>query len=277
MQLNPRYGTDPLVTLDGAPSAIAAPAIRQRARLLSALETFDEAQWTEASRCDGWTCRDVVIHLDSTNFFWTHTITAGLSGEPTRLLADFDPVASPAALVAGADLDSGEVLDRMRTSSRALNELLGSLEDDDWSAIAEAPPGHISINAVVHHALWDSWVHERDILLPLGIAPEEDAGEIAASLRYVAALSPALAVNNGMNQVGRLAIDVRDPDLSVVVEIDGRVEVRTGGGDADFRLEGDALELLEALSARKPLDRDIPDEFAWMLCGLFETFEIAPD
>ena len=174
MQLSPRYGADPLLTMDGAPGDIAAPAIRQRKRLAATVAAFTDEQWAQPSRCEGWSNRDVIVHLDSTNSFWAFAISAGVQGAPTQFLATFDPVASPAQLVTGAGERSiHEVLTSFVASTDALVELWESLDDGGWSSTAEARPGHVSVSTVTHHALWDSWVHERDILLPLGIAAAE--------------------------------------------------------------------------------------------------------
>ncbi len=275
MQLSPRYGTNPVIDLDGSPAAILEPTVRQRRRLLAAVRSFTDAQWAHPSRCDGWSSRDVIVHLDSTNSFWTYSITEGLRGEPSCLLATFDPVSSPAQLVAGSnDVANAEVLDRFATSTESLLALLASLSGDDLAALAEAPPGHLSVSAVLHHALWDSWVHERDILLAMGIAPEEDADEIAACLRYVAGLGPALTVTRGGAGHGVMTIFATEPDTSVVVEITDHVVVRAGTADADLRLMGKAVDLVEALSIRQPHDQPIPAAFSWMLQGLSETFDV---
>ena len=273
MQLNPRYGADPVIVFDGSPEAIAEPTIRQRRRLTEALAAFGPDQWAHPSRCDGWSCRDVIVHLDSTNVFWTYSISSGLKGEPTRLLATFDPVASPAELVAASDISDGDVLERFAASTDALVDLLASLGEDDWSTSAEAPPGHLSISAVTHHALWDSWIHERDVLIPQGLAPDEEPDEVAAALRYAAALGPAFAVERGTGASGVLSIVADDPDVSLVVEIGDRAAVRWGSADADLTLTGPAVELLEALSRRRPLDAEVPAEMAWMLDGVAEVFE----
>ena len=281
MQLTPRYGAQPVITLDGSPAAIAGPLIRQRRRLATALASFTDEQWSHPSRCAGWSNRDVIVHLDSTNTFWSMSIAAGVHGEPTRFLATFDPVASPAQLVAGSgDVSTGEVLARFVASTDALVGLCSSLDHAGWSAAAEAPPGHVSVSAVAHHALWDSWVHERDVLVPLGLAPEPEADEVAACLRYVAALGPALALNRGAAGSGVLAIDATGPDVVVVVDIGDQVVVRAGAAGAptaELRLAGDAVELLEALSVRRPLTQLIPAESAWMLRGLSDTFDVAAD
>ncbi len=275
MELTPLYGTSPVLTLDGSPSAIVEPAIRQRRRLAAILSSFEESQWAHPSRCQGWSNRDVIIHLDSTNTFWTFSLSQGLAGEPTRFLAAFDPVASPAELVAGTqDVSSVQVLEQFVASTTAFTDLIASISGDGWLALAEAPPGHLDVSAVIHHALWDSWIHERDILEPLGIAAEEEPDEIAASLRYVAALGAGLGITRGDIRPGVLALKVTEPDLDIVIEIGDRVAVRCGTADADLLLEGRAVDLLEALSIRAPLDQPIPAEHAWMLNGLLETFDV---
>ena len=170
MLLTPHYGDDPLVTIDGDPAAIAAPLVRQRRWVASTLAAFTDEQWSHPSRCEGWSARDVLVHLDGTNAFWTLSLAAGLRGEPTRFLATFDPVTSPATSVAQSrDQTPTEVLARFTESTEALARLVESFDPADWTVLAEAPPGHLAASVVAHHALWDSWIHERDILLPLGI------------------------------------------------------------------------------------------------------------
>jgi uncharacterized protein (TIGR03083 family) len=274
MQLTPRYGTNPIITLDGAPSDILVPLTRQRQRFANALASFTDEQWDHPSRCAGWSNRDVVVHVDSTNSFWAFSIAAGLRGEPTTFLATFDPVQSPAQLVAGSQqLSSREVLAKFVASTTAFTAALESLSDADWSVLAEAPPGHISISAVAHHALWDSWVHERDVLLPLGIAPEEEADEIAAALRYGAALAPGFAVSRGASDRGTLAVATTAPHTAFVVEVTDQVHVRAGSATADLTLTGDAVELLEAFSIRTPLAQVVPANCKWMIDGLARIFD----
>lgn len=281
MQLNPRYGDDPLVVLDGDPAAIAGPTVGQRRRFVEELGRLSDEQWAAPSRCEGWSAQDVVVHLDSTNAFWGFSLAAGRSGEPTRFLASFDPKAGPAELVAGAGAKApGEVLDAFAASTESLVALLESFSAEDWTRTAEAPPGHLGAAAVVHHALWDSWVHERDVLLPLGLTPPEEPDEVAACLRYVAALAPGLALTNGADAAGTILVHATDPDLAVFVEVDGRVSVRDGAptpdGPIDLMLTGDAVGLVEALSIRSPLDAEVPEHAAWLVQGLAEVFETDP-
>lgn len=276
MQLTPRYGSTPVIALDGPSSAILAPAVRQRRRLAATLDRFTAEEWGHPSRCAGWSNRDVVVHLDSTNSFWAFSIAAGLRGEPTRFLTTFDPVVSPAQLVAASHLADDEVLERFHESNDAFISALEQLDHAGWETLAEAPPGHISISALAHHALWDSWIHERDIVLPLDAETVIEPDEVAASLRYAAALGPALACTRGSTRRGILAVDATSPTVAASVHIDAAATVHSGvAREADLTLNGDAVVLLEALSMRRPLDRVVEPQHAWMVQGLAETFDAA--
>lgn len=280
MQLTPWYGEDPIIELDGDPAAIAGPAIRQRRRLVEVLGAFTDDQWAHPSRCAGWTNRDVITHLQSTNQFWSFSIAMGLKGDPTRFLATFDPVASPAQLVADAPaISTAELLDQFAASTEGFAAQLESLDDTGWRTTAEAPVGHVSISTLAHHAIWDSLVHERDILLPLGVAPTEVDDETIASLRYAAALSPAFAVSRAEVPPGLhvLAVEPTDVEAAFRAEVTDHVAVASGPAEAepDLRLTGRAVGLLESLSLRAPLDQPIPAAAAWWVDGLKVTFDQA--
>lgn len=273
MKLNPRYDGLPIIELDGPPEAILTPVIRQRQRFAATLAAFDDEQWTHPSRCAGWSARDVIVHLDSTNTFWNFAVGAGLGGAPSQFLADFDPVSSPAALVAASDVGAAELLGQFARSTDQLADTLSRLDHDGWLTRAESPVGHVTVSTVMHHALWDSWIHERDVLLPMGITPPEEADEITATLRYVGALGLAYAVHTGSSKRGALGVTATDPDVAFVVTMGDQAVVHTGRGDADVELVGDAVGLIEALSVRAPLAVDLPDEHRWMLEGLTTIFE----
>lgn len=275
MRLNPRYGDDPIVRIETSLSDVGTPMLRQRARFAELLASLDEAQWAAPSRCEGWSAQDVVAHLVGVNQFWTLSINAALSGTPTRFLADFDPVATPAHMVDAVRAQSvDETLARFIESNDALTAVVEGLDAAAWSMLGEAPPGHVALRALALHALWDSWIHERDVALPLGIKTAIEADEIAGSLQYAAALGPAFLVSTGSTRSGVLGISATDPEAQFVVEIGATVVVRDGGLDAsDALLSGDAIELLEALSYRAPLPTTFPATDRWMMSGLAEAFD----
>jgi len=277
MRLTPRYGSDPIITMEGEPDSIARPLIRQRERLVEVLSQFDDGQWAHPSRCAGWSNRDVIVHLDSTNAFWGASISGAVRGKPTRYMESFDPVASPAEWVEGFQgLSSIEVFDSFSASTKALVDRVHSLDEDGWSALGESPVGHVSVRAVAHHALWDAWIHERDILLPLGVVPAREPEEVRAALRYAASLGPAFALGNEISKKASLRVTVADPADDFVVVVSDEVDVRSADRNGDVSLSGDAVALVESLSLRQPFEQHVPDEFSWMFRGL-EIFGTAPE
>jgi uncharacterized protein (TIGR03083 family) len=275
MLLTPRYDEPSFFRLDLPLGDPAVPLLRQRRRLASVLDQLDDEQWAVASRCEGWSVQDVTAHLVSTNQFWAFSIGAALRGEPTRFLATFDPVTSPVELVDAARSQSpAEVLDRFVETNEAIADAIARLDDDGWSTLGEAPPGHVPLRAVALHALWDSWTHERDIVLPLGLDPVEEPDEIIGCLGYGAALSPAFAVARGSTRRGAIAVDATDPGVRFVVDVGESVVVHAGDTPADaLRLTGPAVELTEALSFRVPLPCPVADDHQWLLDGLAEVFD----
>jgi uncharacterized protein (TIGR03083 family) len=275
MKISPRYGTDPLVTLDGAPDAVAVPLVRQRRRFADALSSLSPAQWNAASRCEGWRVQDVAAHLAGVDRFWNLMIQSGLDGAPTRYLADFDPKATPASLVdAVRTAPPQETLAALLEASGTLCATVESLDHDGWQAIGESPAGHVTLTTLAYHALWDCWVHERDVLVPLGMAQDEQPDEIVASLRYAAALAPMFSLQAGSDRTGTLGVDVIQPGARFVVTVDDHVRVADGDPPPGaLVLTGDAVQVLEALSVRAPWGQPIPDDDAWLVAGLAEAFE----
>lgn len=278
MQISPRYDAEPIVRLDGTPSAVGSPMLRQRRRFAERLSQLSPEQWETPSRCEGWRVQDVVAHLTGTDQFWNLSIQSGLAGSPTRYLASFDPKSTPAALVdAVRGADPEEALAAYLEADQALCATVEALDAAGWTAIGEAPVGHITVSGIVHHALWDAWVHERDVLEPLGLDQELHADEIEASLRYAAALAPAFALQTS-SATGALALDVHEPDVRVLVTVaDDCVSVTTAEvPDGVLVLRGGAVEVLEALSIRAAWPQPIPPEHGWLVAGLAEVFESSP-
>ncbi len=278
MQISPRYDGPAILRIEAPLGDPSVPLVRQRRRLADALATLGDDQWTAPTRCEGWSVQDVVMHLVTVNQFWALSIAAGLAGEPTRFLTAFDPVATPAQMVDDMrDLTPAEALARYVETADQLAAAVDGLDDEAWATLAEAPPGHIAIRAVALHALWDAWIHERDIVLPLGLSPTVEPDEVAGSLLYATALGPAFYASTGSTRQGRLGVVATDPDLSFVVEAGTSVVVVAGpaAGDAPC-LEGDAVTLVEGLSFRGPLEHDLVDDDRWLLGGLAEVFDVAP-
>ncbi len=226
MRITPRYDGPDIVTFVQT-TEIGEAFVRQRRRLQATFALLDDDEWGIQSRCEGWTVQDVAAHLDIVNRFFHSTIAAGLAGEPTQVLDGFDPKATPAAMVEAVhEASPAETLAGFVDSNDDLCDLVGGLDDLQWSVIAEAPAGHLPVRMAIHHALWDSWVHERDIGLPLGRTLTEDADEMTACLRFVASFGPAVALNLGMARPPAvLVVESTEPHCRLVIEVTDRVVV----------------------------------------------------
>lgn len=277
MQASPRYEGPVIISMSGPPEDQLMPVTRQRRRLETLVAGLSDDQWEAASRCDLWTVQDVVAHVVGVNVFWQASILAGLAGAPTRMLIGFDPATTPARMVAAMrDLDPADVLDQLVTSNDAFLGVLASLDHEGWSALAESPVGHVPIRLIAQHALWDTWIHERDIALPLGLEPDLEADEIASCLRYAGALSPAFGLTAGHRfSDGVFGLEASDPELSLVLNVNQSVAVRDGDVPKDTPcLRGDAVRLVEALSLRTPLPASSPLAWRQVLAGLAGAFDV---
>jgi len=275
MKISPRYDGPPLISIDGAPGDQLAPVVRQRRRMETMLAALGADDWKAPSRCEGWNVQDVISHIVGVNKFWELSVREGLAGTPTRFLVGFDPVATPAQMVGAMQtLSVAEVLDQFVESNDAFLGVLAGLDADGWLTLAETPPGHLPIRLLASHAVWDTWVHERDIALPLGMTPPIETDEVMASMRYAAALSPGFILSEGRDCAGSYAVEVLDLDTSFTLDIDDSVAVhdRSAPRGAPV-LQGDAVELVEALSIRGPLPDSAPAEWHSLLVGLATAFD----
>jgi uncharacterized protein (TIGR03083 family) len=272
--LTPRYDGPPALRVESAVGDLSVPLLRQRRRLGSVLAELDAGQWERQSRCHLWSVREVVAHLVRTNQMWRFSITAGLAGTPTVLMRSFDPAAGPPRQVeAMRDWSPARVLDAFVTTTEELAEAAAGLTGDAWSAVGESPLGHVGLDVVVLHALWDSWTHERDALLPLGITPPDEPDEVLACLCYTAGLGPALLACSGSTRRGAVAVTATDPAARLVVEAGPTVVVRDGPApDGALHLTGPATQLVEGLSLRAPLTVDVPPADRWLLTGVTAAF-----
>src|SRR5829696_2051893 len=165
MILAPRYDGPTILSIDGDPSDQLVPICRQHRRLQATLERLTVEQWDVPSRCEGWCVRDVAAHLVDVNSFWS----------------------APVIIQRMSTLTIDEVLAQFVAASEKFLTVLEGLGDDDWSTVAESPAGHVPICLLTQHALWDSWIHERDIVIPLDITPVLEEDEVRSCLRYAAA------------------------------------------------------------------------------------------
>jgi uncharacterized protein (TIGR03083 family) len=280
MLLNPRYSTDPIITFDGPAVQPLTPLMRQRRRMETLAAGFTQDEWDTPSRCEGWTVRDVYAHLASINPFYEISAKAAVKGEPTQMLTSFDPCATPPIMVDQlGPLSGDEVLQTFVATNDALCTTLAQLDQAQWDMLAVSPPGWVPVRLLALHALWDSWVHELDVCVPLARPCPMEEDEVRLSLMYVSALSPAFAIGAGRDYPGEFAVAATAPYLTYTVRVDDSVHVTPHSSPADVGsdvpvLRGEATALVDALTTRTPLPAGSPQEWTWLLNGLKTAWDL---
>jgi hypothetical protein len=191
------------------------------------------------------------------------------------VLASFDPAAHPPMMVEPMRaLSPHDVLDQFIASNDGFLGALATLDDEGWSTVAETPAGHVPMRLLADHALWDAWVHERDIAVPLGRGSVDEPDEVASCLWYAAAVGPALSISHSNAFSGELAVVATDPDIRFTLAVGESVAVRRDAPQAHTPcLRGRAVDLVDALSVRAPLPDGTPDEWHRLVHGLATVFD----
>ena len=274
MLLAPRYEGPCVLTMFGDPCDQIALVARQRRRFETTLATLNDEQWATASRCEGWSVQDVIAHLVGVNSFWELSVRSALQGEPTKLLAGFDPADTPPLMIAPMRaLTHGEVLAQFVTTNDGFLNAIDGLDATQCSMLAEAPIGHVALRVMLAHALWDSWIHERDVMLPLHLTPTAEADEVKSCLEYCAAVGPALSYGTGSPiQPTNVAVESSNPECGFTLRIGTSVEVVDGIDDQVHVLRGDATALVESLSLRTPFPTDSNGAWSDVIAGLQRAF-----
>jgi len=208
----------------------------QRARLHAWLDALPADEWGGPTRCEGWDVTLLVRHLASATRFLGYTLISAAEGTATELLRGMDTRTTPASaaellgdltpvearqLLIGADGGVRAALERVMNPRLCPAGL---------AATAEAPPGHVAAHLALAHFLFDSWVHEYDLLVPRGEQPAVDPVEARVVVGYLGGLASIewAAQGDGTSPV-TLGLQVTDPELRIgVQDVDGITVVTPG-------------------------------------------------
>ncbi len=271
------YADERTLALHGLPPA-PEPFRRHRERFLAALASLSDDEWAATTRCEAWSAKEVCCHLVTADGFWALTLEGRHAAEPSTYLRGFDPTTSPDGVIGSLrERPPAAVLDALTASTAALAEALAAVGEDEWSLLSESPFGHVPVRAVAAHSLWDSWLHERDVLVPLGRPPAVDAEELLTAAAFTlflggvqgGVLDDPAPVGDG--PTGPVDGAVRFDDLPGSVLrlcVDRDVRVVVEGPGTDVPAVGSAVTFVEAITGRAPagptLER-LPAELAAQL------------
>jgi uncharacterized protein (TIGR03084 family) len=191
---------------------VVAALVEQHAELDGLLSGLDGADWDRASRCEGWSVADVVLHLAQTDELATASLE-GRFAEASGL--GLSPGASAATVDEGADLlvarERGEpgaaVRERWRNGADTLVRMLRASDPHrrvQWVA------GELSTRTLATTRLAEAWIHTGDIAVAFDIALAP-----TARLRHIAHLAwrtlPYAFARAGLEPAGPVAFELQGP------------------------------------------------------------------
>jgi len=246
-----------LIAVD--PSDVVRAYAAHRRRFALSVATLNEHALRSPSRCSEWSVADILRHGCDVDR-WMRTIWNG-----DLPFTAFDPRVTPhAEVLHSRSLSDLVVRDRYVASSVEMAADVGSAGPERWGLPSLSYVGAMPWWQTVLHVLWDSWLHERDGLLPRGMPVDEVEEEVTAVLSYLLALAVHISRRLGRNEpldavVCGLRVSAGDGPVRVspVVELPAGVptlsgyapaviDVVSGRGNLDDVLSGDD-EVLDRL------------------------------
>jgi uncharacterized protein (TIGR03083 family) len=142
----------------------------QRGRFVAVLRGFGPDDWALSTRCAKWSAHDVVRHLCDANKLSCKTVGAGRDDGTLDIGAGFDPRVTPREWLTATAGESPEVtLARLVATTEELLGLARGRLARSASFDARLPYGWMDWTVLLLHDFWDSWLHERDVLLGRGV------------------------------------------------------------------------------------------------------------
>lgn len=182
-----RFLFDPRTTL------VALARHRRRFGLTVAELTVEELG--APSRCETWTVADVLRHG-----LWADTAMRRLWSGDNPLSGHFDPRTTPNESVqADRAVPDEEIRRRYLSSTEAMIIDLESAEPERFGDSSLSPAGPVPWWLSAVHLGWDSSIHERDALSPLGRPVERAPGETMPILAYSLVLASFFGGGDHLN------------------------------------------------------------------------------
>jgi len=235
------------------PQRLLAVFGEQRRRFVTVLRGFGAADWAAPTRCADWSAHEVVRHLCDANAIG---IAAGPDLSTLDITEGFDPRTSPRRwLAASAGESPSATLDRFVATTRELLALAGDRLAQGRRFDVRMPYGPIDWTVFMLHGFWDSWIHERDVLLARGEEHPTDGDATAYATAYGLFIAATVASMFGRQIQEKLTLG---GDGGGIFEVDSRGGVRltvlrvTGAGPC-------AAEVADALAGRAQVAAALPE------------------
>jgi uncharacterized protein (TIGR03083 family) len=236
---------------------VAATFLAQRQRLAERLAGLPAGTWAAPTRCHLWDVADCVSHLIDTNRWLEMAMAVAEDPSLPSPFKGFDNRITPhEQVLAARGRPSGALVDDLVASTeRAAKRLAEAVDDAGFPDVRFAFGAFRPVTAGLH-LLWDSLLHERDVLLPLGLGVDHAEEELATVSAYIFIYA---GVAGGPFE-SSVTVDVALTDRvarSYRLVTGPAVEVHPASADAGpaaSQLTGSTVAVIDALGGRIPLD-----------------------
>jgi len=219
--------------------------------LATLADALQGEQWGAPSLCPEWTVQQVFAHVLAIEEALVGWWPEGPEAPPpfAAMAPIFREVASAAPATIGP---------RVRAVAARRNEELAAMGDDAFATPCLTPVGPGTYGRFMAIRVFDCWVHERDVRVPLGV-PGDDAGraaeialgEVRGSLGYI--VGKRIGVPDGMG----IAFELTGPvEARMLVKVDGRAAVVDDLPDPDVTVTTDSSTFMLLACGR--IDPEVP-------------------
>jgi uncharacterized protein (TIGR03083 family) len=176
----------------------------QRQRFVTVLRGFGPDDWAAPTRCAEWSAHDVVRHLCDCNAIGA---SAGPDDRTLDITAGFDPRITPRGWpTASADESPDASLTRFVATTEDLLAVLRVRLAQNRRFDVRMPYGPRDWTVLLLHGFWDSWLHERDVLLARGSEHRTGGDATFYATAYGVFLAAAVAPTFGGHVRDRLTL-----------------------------------------------------------------------
>ncbi len=220
---------------------------RQRQRFTAVLREFGPADWTARTRCAEWSAHDVVRHLCDGAM---KIAAVGPDDRTLDLGTGFDPRITPRSWPAvSASQSPAATLARFVASTDDMLAVARERLARGSSFGVHLPYGTLDWTVLLLHGFWDSWLHERDILLPRDREHPTDGDATRYATGYGLFVAAAVATMTGRPVREKLQLS---GEGGGVYDLDGRGAV-TLTVTAAVTAGPPAAATADALAGRAPV------------------------
>jgi uncharacterized protein (TIGR03083 family) len=228
---------------------------QQRGRLTERLAELSAEGWRQPTRCHLWDVGDLIAHMTDTNRWTLAALAAAQDPSLPSPFEGFDNRVTPhQRVVAARGRSSTDLLKDLRSGTEEVAKALAAASDPEFPLVRY---GRVRYRAPVAglHLFWDSWLHERDVLLPLGLGGDHTDEELEATAAYAMLFAGALmGPFDPPVTIDVLLRDRADRSLRLALGATVHLGLRPeSDGAPDYHIVGSTLPMIDALFGRGSL------------------------